>query len=110
MVVRRVRLGVEPAGEDDSRHLVLEQQLEVVGLGGAADGARAEHRREALLRERPGDHLGERGEDRVLQLRQDKPDEPCALSAQLRRALVAEDVQRGQHGLLASRRRRRACR
>ena len=36
VVVRRVRLGVLAAGEDDARDLLLEQQLDVVGLGHAA--------------------------------------------------------------------------
>ena len=85
MVVRRVGLGVQAAGEDDARDLLLEQQLDVVGLGDAARGLGAQHRREALLGERAADDLGEGREDRVLQLGQDQPDQPGALAAQLGR-------------------------
>ena len=56
-------------------------------------------RREALLRERAAHHLGEGREDRVLQLRQDEADEARPLAAELGRALVAQDVERGQDGL-----------
>lgn len=42
MLVGRVGLGEEAAGEDDSGHLLLEQQFDVVGLGDAALGLRAQ--------------------------------------------------------------------
>ena len=102
VVVVGVALGVEPAGEDDPRDLLLEQQLDVVGLGDAAGGLGAQHRREALLRERSADHLGEGREDRVLQLGQHQPDEPGPLAAQLGRSLVAEHVERREHRAVAS--------
>ena len=47
----------------------------------------------------PDDDLGEGREDRVLELRQDEADEAGALAAELRRPLVAEDVERGQDRL-----------
>ena len=99
VLVRRVLLGVQAAGEHDARHLLLEQQVDVVGLGDAAGGLGAQHRREALLGERPADDLGERREDRVLELGQHEPDEPGPFAAQLGRALVAEHVERGEHRL-----------
>ena len=51
-----------------------------------------------LLREGAADDLGERREDRVLQLGQHQPDQPGPLAAQLGGALVAQHVQRGEHG------------
>ena len=98
VLVRGVRLGVVAAREDHAGDLLVDQHRDVVGLGQAARGARAQHRGEALLGERSADHLGERGEDRVAELGQDQADQPGALAAQLRRPLVAEDVQGGQHG------------
>ncbi len=95
--VRRIGLRVQPAEEDHTGDLLLEQQLDVVRLGHAARGLRAEHRGEAPLRQGAADHLGEGGEDRVLQLRQDQADQSRALAAQLGRTLVAEHVQGGQH-------------
>ena len=65
----------------------------------AAGGLGAQHRREALLGEGAADDLGERREDRVLELGQDEADEPGAFAAQLGRSLVAEDVEGGQHRL-----------
>ena len=47
----------------------------------------------------PDDDLGERREDRVLELGQDEADEPGAFAAQLGRSLVAQDVERGQDRL-----------
>ena len=99
VAVRRVGLGVEPAGEDHARDLLLEQEVDVVRLGHAADGLGAQDRREALLGEGARDDLGEGREDRVLELGQDEADEARALAAQLRRALVAQDVERGQDRL-----------
>ena len=99
VAVRRVGLGVQAAGEHDARHLLLEEQVDVVRLGHAADGLRAQDRREALLGEGAADHLGEGREDRVLELRQDEADEARALAAQLGRSLVAQDVERGQDRL-----------
>ena len=60
-------------------------------------GARAQHRVEAALRERAGDNLGERREDRVLELRHDEPDHARLPPPQMRRPLVADHVERGQH-------------
>ena len=99
VAVRRGRLGVQAAGEDDAGDLLLEEEVDVVLLRHAADGLGAQHRGVALLRERPRDHLREGREDRVLELRQDESDEARALAAQLGRPLVAQDVERGQDGL-----------
>ena len=44
VAVRRVGLGVQPAGEDDPGDLLLEEQVDVVGLGHAADGLGAQDR------------------------------------------------------------------
>ena len=44
VLVVGILLGVEPAGEDDARDLLLEQQLDVVRLADAARGLRAQHR------------------------------------------------------------------
>ena len=76
--------------------LALEQHLDVLGLGHAAR-ARAEHGVEAALRERAADDLGERREDRVLQLGHDEPDHARPPHAQVRRPLVADHVERGEH-------------
>ena len=99
VVVRRVLLGVQAAGEDDARDLLLEQQVDVVRLGDAAGRLGAQDRREALLGEGAADDLGEGREDRVLELRQDEADEPGAFAAQLGRPFVAEDVERGEDRL-----------
>ena len=96
VVVGCVLLGIEPAGEHDARDLLLQEQVDVVGLRDPAGRLRAEHRREALLGEGAADHLGERREDRVLQLRQDESDKTGPLAAQLRRSFVAEDVEGGE--------------
>ena len=93
-------LRVQAAGEDDARDLVLEQHVHVVRLGDAGRGARAQHRGEAALGERVGDHLGEGREDRVLQLGQHEPDEAGSLAAKLGRTLVAEHVEGGEDELL----------
>ena len=47
----------------------------------------------------PRDDLGEGREDRVLELGQDQADQAGAFAAELGRALVAEDVERGQDRL-----------
>ena len=60
---------------------------------------------EAALGQRAADDLGERREDRVLQLRQDEADQAGALTAQLGRAFVPEHVERGQDGGGSPRRR-----
>ena len=99
MAVRRVGLRVEAAGEDDARDLLLEQQVDIVRLGDAADRLGAQHRREPLLREGAADHLGERREDGVLELRQDEADQAGTFAAQLGRPLVAQDVERRQDRL-----------
>jgi len=67
-------LCIEAAGEDDAGDLVLEEHVDVGGLGDPGGRARAEDGREAALREGVRDDLREGGEDRVLQLRQDEAD------------------------------------
>ena len=99
VAVRGVLLGVQAAGEHDARHLLVEQQVDVRRLGEAADGARAQHRGEAVLGEGPADDVGDGREDRVLQLGQDETDEARPFAAQLRRSLVAEHVERREHRL-----------
>lgn len=99
VLVPGVRLGELAAREDHAGHLLLEQQFHVVRLGDAAVGLGAQDGGEALLGERTADHVRERGKDRVLQLRQDEPDQARALAAQLGRPLVAQDVQGREHGL-----------
>ena len=63
------------------------------------DGARAQDGGEPLLDEGAADDVGERREDRVLQLGQDEADEPRPLAAQLGRAFVAQHVEGSEHGL-----------
>ena len=99
MAVRRVLLRVQAAGEHDPRDLLLEQQLDVLRLGHAARGLGAQDRREPALREGDAHDLGERREDRVLELRQHEADEARALAPELGRPLVAHDVERGEHRL-----------
>ena len=99
VAVRGVLLGVQAAGEDDARHLLVEEQVDVGRLGEAADGARAQHRGEALLGEGAADDVGDGREDRVLQFRQHEADEPGPLAAQLRRTFVAEHVEGREHRL-----------
>ncbi len=93
MVVRRVGLGIEPSGEHDARDLLLEEQVDVVGFGDSAGCLGAQHGRESLLRERTAHDLGERRKDGVLELREDEAHEAGALAAELRRPLVAQDVE-----------------
>ena len=97
--VGSVLLGVHAAGEHDAGHLLVEQQVDVRRFGEPTDRARAQHRGEAVLGERSADDVGDRREDRVLQFGQDEPDEAGPLAAQLRRALVAEHVERREHRL-----------
>ena len=52
VLVVGVALRVEPAGEDDAGHVLVEQHVHVVGLGHALGGAGAEHRREPSLGQR----------------------------------------------------------
>ena len=99
VAVRRVLLGVQAAGEHDPRDLLLEQQLDVLRLRHAARGLGAQDRREPALRERDAHDLGQRREDRVLELRQHEADEARALAPELGRPLVAHDVERGEHRL-----------
>ena len=77
--------------------MLVEQHVDVVGLGEAARGAGAQHRGEATLGQRAADDLGQRGEDGVLQLGQHEADKPGTLPAQLAGPLVAEHVERGEH-------------
>ena len=99
MLVAGIGLGVEAAGEDDPRHLVLEQELDVLALGDPAGRERAEHRGIATLGERAADDVGEGGEDRVLELRQHQTNEPAALAPELRRPFIAEHVEGDEHRL-----------
>jgi hypothetical protein len=62
--------------------VLVEQHLEVLGLGEAAARCTgAEHGSEAELGEAPADDLRERGKDRVLQLGNYEADEPGPLAA-----------------------------
>ena len=97
VIVRRGHLGEVTAGEHHARRVLVQQHVDVVGLGQPARSARAEHRGEAALRQRAADHLGQRGENGVLQFGQHEADEPGALAPQLARALVPEHVKRGEH-------------
>ncbi|CPU64773.1 Uncharacterised protein [Mycobacteroides abscessus] len=90
-------LGVEAAREDHARHVLPQEQVDVLGLRHAARRAGAQHRGEPLLRERAPDDLGERREDGVDELREHEPYEAAALPAQLGRPLVAEHVERREH-------------
>ena len=64
-----------PGHEDDARDAAVEEQLDVLVLGDAAGGLRAQHRRVPVLGQQGLHHLGERREDRVLQLGDDQADE-----------------------------------
>ena len=64
-----------------------------------AGRTRAQDGGEAALGETAADHLGERREDRVLQLGQHQADQPGPVTAQLGGAFVAQDVEGGQHRL-----------
>ena len=90
--------GVRTAGEDHPGHLVVQQHLDVVTFGHAADRAGAQGGSETALRQRRGHHLGQRREDRVLQLGQHQADQPAAFAAQLGGTLVAQHVQGREHG------------
>ena len=90
--------------------MLVEEQVDVGRLGDATDGPGAEHRGEPVLGERAADHVGERREDRVLQLGQHQPDEAGPLAAQLGRSLVAEHVERGEHRLTGRSATRRVAR
>ena len=83
VIVVHVGLRVRAAREDHARDLLVQEQLDVVGLRDAAGGLDAEHRGVAVLGEPAADRLGERGEDRVLQLGHDEADEPGPFAAQL---------------------------
>ena len=99
MAVWGIGLGVEPAGEDDAGHLLLEEEIDVVRLGYAAHGLGTQDRGEALLCEGPGHDLGKGREDRVLEFGQDETDEARPFATQLGRSLVAQDVERRQDRL-----------
>ncbi len=63
-----VGLRVQSPGEDHARHVLVQQHVHIVGLGDTLFGSGAEHRREAPLRERAGDHFGEGGKNGVAEL------------------------------------------
>ncbi len=98
MLVVGVGLREVAAGEDHAGDVLVEQHVDVVGLGDTLGGPGAQHRGEAALGQRTRDHLSECREDRVLQLGQHQADQAGPLPAQLGWALVSEDVQRRQHG------------
>ena len=102
MVVGRIGLRVQSAGKDHAGDLLLEEQVDIVRLGHAAGRLGAQHRRVALLREGAADDIGKRREDRVLEFRQDEPDQPGAFAPKLRRSLVAQDVEGRQDPLAGS--------
>jgi hypothetical protein len=79
VLVRCVRLRVQAAYEDDAGNLLLQQEIDVVGLGYPARRLGAQHRRKAPLREHRAHDLGKCREDWVLQLRQHQPYEPGPL-------------------------------
>ncbi len=64
-----VGLTVLAAGEDDAGHMLVEQHVDVVGLGQAAGRSGAQHGRESTLSQGTADDLSHRRKDRVLQLR-----------------------------------------
>ncbi len=99
VLVRRILLGVQAAHEDDARNLLGEEQIHVVRLGDPAGGLGAQDRREAPLGQPGADGFGEGGKYRVLKLRQNQAHESSAFAPKLGRALVAQDVERRQHGL-----------
>jgi len=98
VIVRGRQLAVMAAREDHAGRVLVEQHVDVVGLGQPAGSPGAQHRCEAALGQRAADDLGQRREDRVLKLGQHQPDQPGALAAQLGRALIAEHVKGGEHG------------
>ena len=103
-------VGVQAGDEDDAADLAVQQHLDVLVLAHAARGLRAQHGRVPLLGQDRLDDLRERGEDRVVQLRHDQPDQAGAALAQAGRPFVPQHVQRGQHGLPGLRRHARAGR
>ena len=90
VLVPGVALGVEAAGEHDTGDVLLQQQLDVVGLRDAAGGLGAQHGGEPLLGKCAADDVGERREDRVLQLGQHQADQ----SGPLARSLVGRSYPR----------------
>ncbi|GAA3494498.1 hypothetical protein GCM10019016_015980 [Streptomyces prasinosporus] len=80
----------DPAVHEHLRQLVLRRPAG--GLGG-------EHRGVALTGQRLPDDLGQRREDRVLQLGGDQADQALAALPQPHRTFVAQDVEGGEHGL-----------
>ena len=96
---RGAGVGVLAGDVDDPGDPAAEEHLDVVVLVDAALGLRAQHRGEAAVRERDLDGLGEGGEDRVGQLGDDETDERDRRRAQPGRAVVAQDVDRGEDGL-----------
>lgn len=102
LVVGRA-VGVQARHEDDPRDAAVEEQLDVLVLGDAPWRLGAQHRREAALSEERLHDLGERREDRVLELRHDQPDQSRP-AAQPQRTLVAQHVQSREHRLTGGRR------
>ena len=92
-------VGVPARHEDDPGDAVVEQGLDVLVLGDAAGRLGAEHGREPPAGQHVLDDLRERRKDRVLQLGHDQPDQAGTAATQLARALVAEDVERGEDRL-----------
>lgn len=90
---------VQPGDEDDAGHPAVHQHLGQLVLRGAAGCLGREDGRIALAGQRLPDDLGEGREDRVLQLRGDQPDQPGAALPQPHRALVAQHIEGGEHGL-----------
>ncbi|MDH6610507.1 hypothetical protein M2164_006142 [Streptomyces sp. SAI-208] len=90
---------MQSGDEDDARHAPVDEHLRQLVLRGAARGLGGEDRGVALPGQRLADHLGQGREYRVLQLRGDQAHQALAALPQPHRALVAQHVERGQHGL-----------
>ena len=100
MFVRRLCLSVEPPCEHNARHLLLQQQLDIVRFGHTAHGPGTENGSEALLGKSTSNDLGEGRKDRILEFGQHQTHQSRLFPPQLGRALVAEDVKRGEDGFL----------
>ncbi len=95
--VLRARVREAGADEDDAADVLLQQHLYVVRLGDPVGRPGAQHRDQPPLVERPRERLGERREDRVLQIGHHQADQRRPGAPQLRGPLEAEDVERRQH-------------
>ena len=100
--MRSVPLCVIAADEDHPRHVLLQEQIDILRFRNPTSRLSAQDRCEPLLGQRTPNHLGEGREDRVLQFWEHEAHQPGPLATELARSLVPQDVECRQHCLFGA--------